>query len=74
MNQRTRICYQVYEKDGSWTVSFDGDPAIRDFPSRERALSAAREAAEARWLMTGIPSCTRIGRPHEPGDDDLSYG
>ncbi|MEO7917118.1 MAG: hypothetical protein ABIR16_05695 [Dokdonella sp.] len=74
MEQQERICYHVFEVDGLWTVSFDGGPPIRDFPNRERALAAAREAAEARWLMTGLPSCTRIGREDDLGEDDSSFG
>ena len=74
MDQPQRICYHMFEDEGLWTVTFDGGPPIRDFPTREHALAAAREAAEARWLMTGLPSCTRIGREGEAVEDDRSFG
>lgn len=67
-------CYYVFEQDSSWLVEFDSQAIAREFPSRDNALRAAREAAESRWLMTGNPSCVRVGPPGKQSVVDETYG
>jgi len=67
-------CYYVFEQDSSWLVEFDSQAIAREFPSRDKALLAAREAAESRWLMTGNPSCVRVGHPKRQSVVDETYG
>ncbi len=68
------ICYFVHEDGGGWTVAFDHQTALLIHVDRQRALSAAREAAEARWLITGQASCVRIGSANGESDLDQTFG
>ena len=69
-----RICYYVFGDNGIWAAEFDGQRPPIHFPNREAALDAAREAAETRWRMAGIPSCVRIGPPEGTSVEDTTYG
>lgn len=67
-------CYYIIEAPTEWMVEFDNQGLRRAFASRDRALSAAREAAEARWLMTGFATCVRIGSSKDLSTLDLAFG
>lgn len=68
------ICYHVYPKDGGWTVSFDGQSQLAIHLEHNEAIVVARDAAEARWLITGRPSCVKLGAPDGDAVLDCSYG
>lgn len=68
------ICYYVYEKDGGWIVVFDHEVGYLLHSEKERALAAARDAAEARWLVSRRASCVRIGLPQGESTLDRTYG
>lgn len=67
------ICFFVFKEDCAWIVEFDHQDVRHRFPSFESALDAARQAAEARWLMTGRSSCVRIGTPDGVSEVDEIY-
>jgi len=69
----SEVCYYVFHENVRWIVEFDHQQVSREFPSFEAALDAAREAAEARWLLTRQLSCVRIGPPDGPSEPDTRY-
>ena len=73
-DETQRICYYVFAENGIWAAEFDDQRPPIHFPTRDAALGAAREAAEARWRMAGIPSCVRIGPPHGTSVEDSRFG
>lgn len=68
------ICYFVYRIDGGWTVSFDHHSGLLTHANKESALRAARDAAEARWLVCHRASCVRIGSPDGESVLDCTFG
>ena len=68
------ICYYVYQADGGWTVAFDHGSGYLIHPEKAHALAAARDAAEALWLITKQTSCVRIGSPQGESLLDRTYG
>lgn len=73
-DSRGRICFFVFDTGAGWAVEFDSQQPLAYFPTRAIALQAARDAANARWTVQGIPSCTRLGRPNETTMLDRDYG
>jgi len=74
MTDLEKICFFVFKSDCCWIVELDCQDIRHAFASFESARSAARQAAEARWLMTGKTSCVRIGDPCGHSDLDHVYG
>jgi hypothetical protein len=68
-----KICFFVFKDDCCWIAEFEHQDIRHMFPSFESARDAARQAAEARWLMTGKTTCVRIGDPSGPTDLDEMY-
>lgn len=68
-----QICFFFFERDGQWFVEFDHEPFRLQFPTLEAAREAARNGAEARWLLTGMPSCVRLGSPNGESSVDAHY-
>lgn len=54
------LCYFIFKRASMWIVEFDSEDLLRTFATFELARDAARQAAEARWLFTGKPSCVRV--------------
>ena len=68
------MCYYVYQADGGWTVAFDHECSYFIHTDKAHALAAARDAAEAVWLITKQTSCVRIGSPEGESLLDRTYG
>jgi hypothetical protein len=68
------VCYHVSPVCGGWEARFDHNATSSRFWTRDLAIEAARDAAEAHWRMSGLGTCVVVEDAAGKVVEDLSFG